>query len=123
MDTVVGLQYSMNHGIESCHTCHSGIQLGDQNYSSVACDVIAAMLEDVNKRFLVSFFCYIFQHGRHVFVFWYSLRNYSNTRIVRLFVAPIFSFFFSLEDPMLTTQNYRKNSLSTHYTTPITKHN
>jgi hypothetical protein len=30
------------------------------------------MLEDDNKRFIISFFCYIFQHGRHVFVFGFS---------------------------------------------------
>ena len=30
--------------------------------------VIAAMLEDDNKRFLISFY----QHGRHVFVIWFS---------------------------------------------------
>jgi hypothetical protein len=29
----------------------------NSNYSSFACDVIAAMLEDDNKRFVISFFC------------------------------------------------------------------
>jgi hypothetical protein len=43
-----------------------------QNNSSFACDVIAAMLEDGNKRFVISFFCLWYQHGRHVFVFGFS---------------------------------------------------
>jgi hypothetical protein len=29
---------------------------------------VAAMLDDVHYRFLVSFFYYIIKHGRHVFV-------------------------------------------------------
>jgi hypothetical protein len=41
-------------------------------YSSFACDVIAAMLEDDNKRFVIIFFCLWYQHGRHVFVFGFS---------------------------------------------------
>jgi hypothetical protein len=41
-------------------------------YSSLACDVTAAMLVDVNKIFLISLFCYVNQHGRHVFVFTFS---------------------------------------------------
>jgi hypothetical protein len=44
---------------------------GDNNFS-FARDVIAAMLEDINKRFLISFFCLWCQHGRHVFVFKFS---------------------------------------------------
>ena len=28
------------------------------------------MLEDDNKRFLISFYCYFHQHDRHVFVIW-----------------------------------------------------
>ena len=38
---------------------------------SFACYVIASMLVDDNKRFLISFYCSFIQHGRHVFVIWF----------------------------------------------------
>ena len=36
-------------------------------YSSFAFDGTAAMLEEFDKGFVHEFFCYIFQHGGHVF--------------------------------------------------------
>ena len=41
-------------------------------YGSLAYDVIAAMLEDGNKRFLISLYCWSIQHGCHVFAIWFS---------------------------------------------------
>jgi hypothetical protein len=48
----------------------------------VACDVMAVMLVDVNKRFLISFFCYTLQRGRHVFVFTWLLRMIATQELV-----------------------------------------
>jgi hypothetical protein len=64
----------MDKGTRRLHACNS----------SFACDVIAAMLEDDNKRFDTSFFCIWYQHGLHVFVFgfsweWLQTKNRLNT--------------------------------------------
>ena len=52
-------------------------------YSWVACDVTAAILDELQQKFLTSVYCLFIQHGYHFIVFWFP-REWMQPRTVTL---------------------------------------